>query len=386
MTPKIDTSLGTVPKKTAEKWSILRKNMGFASIETKWGLSLLKKVEMSTTNRKVIVVGGGAAGLMAAGTAAKGGAKVLLLEKKSRPALKLGITGKGRCNLTNSAKLTDFIARFGKNGRFLRTAFSGFFSQELLDFFEKRGVETKHERGGRIFPVGNEARLIVRALRQWVHDSGARVRTGTEVSKLLTVDGHISGVELVENAERLTADAVIVAVGGASYPVTGSTGDGVKLAKQAGHRIVPLRPSLVPLETAGTTALKLQGLSLRNAGLDVYIDGRKKDHHFGEMLFTHFGVSGPIILSASRRIVPALEEGQQVVLASAGARQARCSPAPRHRRPRQTTDPQPDEGPSPPPAHPGLPRGHRPDSRGAGPSDKFQVKKATPHLAQGFSS
>ncbi len=267
--------------------------------------------------RTVIVVGGGAAGLMAAGMAAEAGARVLVLEKKSRTALKLGITGKGRCNLTNTAQLTDFIARFGRNGRFLRTAFSGFFSRQLISFFEERGVQTKSERGGRVFPAGNEARLVVRALKDWAAECGARTRCKAKVTELVIVEGRVTGVR-VENksgTDLLEADAVILAAGGASYPVTGSDGSGATLAAAAGHRIVPLRPALVPLETAGNTARRMQGLSLRNVGLEVYIEGRKRDSHFGELLFTHFGVSGPIVLSASRSIVPALEENRKVTLA-----------------------------------------------------------------------
>ncbi len=264
----------------------------------------------------VIVVGGGAAGLMAAGTAAAAGARVLVLEKKNRTALKLGITGKGRCNLTNTAPLPEFIARFGRNGRFLRTAFADFFSTELIRFFEERGVRTKSERGGRVFPAGDSALQVVRALRDWATEKGASTRCLAVVSELVITKGRVTGVTLGgEEAETLDADAVILAVGGASYPVTGSTGDGATLAAAAGHRVVPLSPALVPLETAGPTAKRLQGLSLRNAGLDIYIDGRKKESHFGELLFTHFGVSGPIALSASRTIVPALEQKQQVTLA-----------------------------------------------------------------------
>lgn len=265
---------------------------------------------------RVIVVGGGAAGLMAAGTAAEAGARVLVLEKKDRTALKLGITGKGRCNLTNSAELTDFIARFGKNGRFLRRAFSMFFAPELTRFFEERGVETVHERGGRIFPAGNKALQVVRALRDWTEKRGVRTRCLAPVSDLVLEQGRISGVRLAGGTEKLEADAVILAVGGASYPATGSTGDGVKLAESAGHRVIPLIPALVPLETAGTTAQRMQGLSLRNVALTIHLDGRKQGKGtFGELLFTHFGVSGPLILSGSRSIVPALENGQRVTLA-----------------------------------------------------------------------
>ncbi len=268
---------------------------------------------MSSGQRTVIVVGGGAAGLMAAGSAAEAGAQVLVLEKMDRTALKLGITGKGRCNLTNTAGLTDFIARFGRNGRFLRTAFSTFFSGQLIRFFEARGVRTASERGGRVFPVDNEAIQVVRALRQWAAETGAIIRCKAPVTGLAMDGLQVTGVEL--NGETLHADAVILTTGGASYPSTGSSGDGAALAASTGHKVIPLHPALVPLETAGNTAQRLQGLSLRNAGLDVYIGGRKRDSHFGEMLFTHFGVSGPVILSASRRIVPALEDGQQVTLA-----------------------------------------------------------------------
>lgn len=262
---------------------------------------------------KVLVVGGGASGLMAAATAAEAGARVLVLEKMNRTALKLGITGKGRCNLTNTAPLTDFIARFGKNGRFLRTAFSTFFSGQLIRFFEERGVRTTSERGGRVFPAANEAIQVVRALRQWAAEKGVEIRCNATVTGLAMDGRQVTGVEL--GGETLPADAVILAAGGASYPTTGSSGDGAALAASTGHKVIPLRPTLVPLETAGNTARRLQGLSLRNAGLDVYIGGRKRDSHFGEMLFTHFGVSGPIVLSASRRIVPALEEDQKVSLA-----------------------------------------------------------------------
>ena len=275
---------------------------------------------MMGTKRRVIVVGGGAAGLMAAGTAAEAGARVLVLEKMDRTALKLGITGKGRCNLTNTAELTEFIARFGRNGRFLRRAFSTFFSAELIRFFEEQGVRTVSERGGRVFPAGNNALQVVRALRDWAAEKGARTRCQARVAGLAMDGEMVTGVNIggtgsgQDEIELLKADAVILAAGGASYPATGSTGDGAALAAAAGHRVTPLHPALVPLETEGPVARRLQGLSLRNVSLGVYLDGRKREDHFGEMLFTHFGVSGPIVLSASRRIITALEDGQQVTL------------------------------------------------------------------------
>jgi len=276
---------------------------------------------MTNGQHTVIVVGGGAAGLMAAGTAAEAGARVLVLEKMGRTALKLGITGKGRCNLTNTAELTEFLARFGKNGRFLRHAFSQFFSDELVAFLEAIGIKTALERGGRVFPAGNEALQVVRALRDWAEQSGVRTRCRAAVTELVMDGQRVTGVRLGrgdssrQEDELINADAVILAAGGSSYPVTGSSGDGAALAQAAGHQVTPLLPALVPLETEGPVAKKLQGLSLRNVSLDVYLDGRKCEEHFGEMLFTHFGVSGPIILSASRRIVPSLEEGRKVTLA-----------------------------------------------------------------------
>ena len=271
--------------------------------------------------RKVIVIGGGAAGLMAAGQAAEQGAETLALEKMPRPGRKLRITGKGRCNLTNVAPVSRFISHFGPNGRFLRQAFSRFFSSELVAFLDKLGIRTVTERGGRVFPVSDQAQGIVDALSAWARKSGVTLRPRSSVEGLLVEGKRVNGVRIGKGstdqsiAERVfRADAVIVATGGASYPITGSTGDGYRLAKSAGHTVVPIRPALVPLETAGETAPRLQGLSLRNVTIKVLIDGKKRAEAFGEMLFTHFGLSGPIILSLSRLIVDALRLHQRVIL------------------------------------------------------------------------
>ena len=271
--------------------------------------------------RKVIVIGGGAAGLMAAGQAAEQGAETLLLEKMYRPGRKLRITGKGRCNLTNVAPVSRFILHFGPNGRFLRQAFSRFFSSELVTFLDKLGIRTVTERGGRVFPVSDQAKDIVDALSAWARKSGVTLRARSSVEGLLVEGKSVNGVRIGKGstdqstAERVfRADAVIVATGGASYPITGSTGDGYRLAKSAGHTVVPIRPALVPLETAGETAPRLQGLSLRNVNIQVLIDGKKRAEAFGEMLFTHFGLSGPIILSSSRLVVDALRLHQRVIL------------------------------------------------------------------------
>ncbi len=263
-------------------------------------------------NRRVIVVGGGASGLMAAGQAAKLGAETLLLEKMERPARKLRITGKGRCNLTNVAPLREFISHFGPNGRFLRQAFSRFFTDDLVTFFEGLGVRTVTERGGRVFPVSDRAQDVVDALVTWASACDATLRTGSPVERLLVEKERVVGAASGDRLYR--ADAVIVATGGASYPGTGSTGDGYRLAESVGHTIVPIRPALVPLETAGDVAPRLQGLSLRNVSVRLWLDGKKQAEMFGEMLFTHFGVSGPIILSLSGRIVDALRQGQSVTL------------------------------------------------------------------------
>jgi len=276
------------------------------------------------TEHRVIVVGGGAAGLMAAGQAAELGADTLLLEKMDRPGRKLYITGQGRCNLTNVAPLSEFITHFGPNGRFLRQAFSRFFTSELVAFFERLEVRTVTERGGRVFPASGRAHDVVDALIWWVSKRGATLRTRSPVEGLLVEGGRVVGVQVARASSQKTstgllranvhADAVIVATGGASYPATGSTGDGYRLAESVGHTIVPIRPALVPLETAGDVAPRLQGLSLRNVTVRVWVNGKKRVEIFGEMLFTHFGLSGPIILSLSRQVVDALRLGQDVTL------------------------------------------------------------------------
>ncbi len=254
---------------------------------------------------RVIVVGAGAAGLLAAGSAASNGAQVILLEKMRRPARKLRITGKGRCNVTNTAPLAEFVGHFGKNGRFLRPAFSRFFAAEMLTLLRELGVEHVTERGGRVFPASQKAQDVVDALVGWVRRLGVELRTETPVTRLLQHDARVAGV--VTPGGELRADAVILAVGGASYPRSGSTGDGYAMAAAAGHRIVPVRPALVPLVTADDTAGRLQGLSLRNVAASVWVAGRKRDTAFGEMLFTHFGVSGPIVLSLSRAVIDLLD-------------------------------------------------------------------------------
>ena len=275
---------------------------------------------------QVIVIGGGPAGLMAAGQAAATGADTLLLEKMSHPGRKLLITGKGRCNLTNVAPLEEFIEHFSPDGRFLRSAFTRFFTDELIEFLEKLGVETVLERGERIYPVSNDAQDVVDALTYWVQKNGSIMRTHAKVERLLVEDKRIVGVQVAnppgsapqtkskgKSASTVyRAKSVIIATGGASYPGTGSTGDGYGLAEAVGHTIIPIRPALVPLETPGKIAPRLQGLSLRNVNARLMVDGKKQAEAFGEMLFTHFGLSGPIILSLSRKVVDALRANHEV--------------------------------------------------------------------------
>lgn len=250
----------------------------------------------------LLIVGGGAAGLMAAGSAAHAGVETIVLERNERPARKVMITGKGRCNVTNNcASLQELISNVPRNGRFLYGAFSRFMPSDVIEFFESRGVELKTERGNRVFPVSDNAVDIVDALVGYAKNR-ARFITGRAV-KLLIENSKVIGAE-TETGEKIFADKVIIATGGLSYPGTGSTGDGYELAKQAGHNITQLLPSLVPLEIHEGFCSELMGLSLRNTAIKVVDteNGKTVYTDFGEMLFTHFGVSGPMILSASAHI------------------------------------------------------------------------------------
>jgi hypothetical protein len=261
----------------------------------------------------VIVVGGGAAGLMAAGQAAESGARVLVLEKMPSPGRKLLLTGKTRCNLTNMDTIQQSLDHFNREGRFLTQVFYQFFNQDLRTFFHTLGVPTEEQRGGRVFPVSERAQDVLDALLGWLNRLEVTLLTDQPVSRLHIQDDRIRGVTSGE--KDFTAPAVILAAGGKAYPGTGSTGDGYALAGQAGHTITPVFPALVPLVTAGETARQLQGLSLKNVTVNLWVEGEKKDDLFGEMLFTHFGLSGPIILTLSRQIVQHLRAGRQVEIA-----------------------------------------------------------------------
>ena len=249
---------------------------------------------------KVVVVGGGAAGMMAAVAAAENGHTVTLLEKNEKLGKKVYITGKGRCNLTNNCEVEELLAAVCVNRKFLYSAFYGFTSQDTIDFFEQSGMHTKTERGNRVFPVSDHASDVIAALSGRLKKSGVKVMLHAEVKELLmeALPRRITGVVL-QDGKRIPADAVIVATGGISYRTTGSTGDGYRFAKAAGHQVTECSPSLVPMETAEDWAARLQGLSLRNVEVTI-LDGKKELYReFGEMMFTHYGVTGPLILTAS---------------------------------------------------------------------------------------
>lgn len=262
---------------------------------------------------KIIVIGAGPAGMMAAIKAAENGADVTLLEKMQRPGRKMQITGKGRCNITNSAEIPELIKNIPGNGKFLHSCIRAFDNEDVQLFFNSNGVPTKVERGGRVFPVSDKAADAVDAMILRLRELGVKILTEAKVTEILLSDRKVRGVKLSDGTEY-EADAVIVATGGASYPGTGSTGDGFRMAEKLGHTIVKPLPALVPLETEEEWVKDAQGLSLKNVEAALYVDGEKSAAMFGEMLFTHFGVSGPIILSLSRTAVQKLDKNAFVEL------------------------------------------------------------------------
>ena len=261
-------------------------------------------------NFDLIVIGAGPAGLLAAGRAAELGGKVLVLEKMKREGRKLLITGKGRCNITNDAPISEFIKHIYPNGRFLRSAFSSFFSKDIIELLKEHGVESTLERGGRYFPASNRSRDVLNALLQWVKGFKVDIRCGHRVDELIVEANTIKGVKA--NGQKFLSNNVIIATGGKSYPATGSNGEGYELARNVGHSVVKARPALVPLETEGDLAQKLQGLNLKNVKATVWVNGKKRADDFGEMIFTHFGLSGPIILTLSREVVRELQDKNRV--------------------------------------------------------------------------
>lgn len=250
--------------------------------------------------KRVVVIGGGAAGLMAAVIAGREGVKITLLEKMNYVGKKMGITGKGRCNITNACDMSDFIKNTPGNGKFLYGAYERFTNEDLLQLLHDAGLETKVERGGRVFPASDSALDVRNTFMKLMKHYGVDVHLEEPVKKLLVDDGVVTGV--VTDKETYHADAVVIATGGKSYPATGSTGDGYILAAQVGHKITDIRPSLVPIVTEESWVKDLMGLSLRNVELSVVAKNKVQAKMFGEMMFTHFGITGPIVLSLSHTV------------------------------------------------------------------------------------
>ena len=263
---------------------------------------------------KVFVVGGGAAGMLAAIAAARNGHKVVLLEKNEKLGKKLFITGKGRCNLTNACDKETFFDQVVTNPKFLFKAYHTFSNYDAMDFFEQLGLTIKTERGNRVFPESDKSSDVIAVLKRELERQSVSIRYKSEVSKIITKDGAFHSLQLKDSSEELIGDAVILATGGLSYPTTGSTGDGYRFARALGHTVTELSPSLVPLYTKETFVKELMGLSLKNVEI-VITSGQKQVYRdFGELLFTHFGVSGPVILSASSYVIPYLKNSDPLLL------------------------------------------------------------------------
>lgn len=257
---------------------------------------------------KTIVIGGGPAGMIAAVTTAEQGNSVTILEKMEDLGKKLLITGKGRCNITNSAEMEDFMKNIPENAKFLYSSFNQYTNQDIINFLNKQGVATKVERGGRVFPVSDRAEDVLNAFKRKLKELNVEIKTNFEVTQILTEGSTAIGIEgkYKGKTERMLANKVILTTGGKSYPVTGSTGDGYKITEKLGHTITPLKPSLVPLiceEDSKKICQDMQGLSLRNVAIKVKHENKIIYEDFGEMLFTHYGLSGPIILSASAILI-----------------------------------------------------------------------------------
>ncbi|MCX5709244.1 MAG: NAD(P)/FAD-dependent oxidoreductase [Candidatus Omnitrophica bacterium] len=262
-------------------------------------------------NRKIIVVGAGPAGMMAAIRAAALGCSVIILEKKSIPGNKLLISGKGRCNLTNACDLDSFLKRFSKSGQFLRDAFKKFFNKELIDFFESRGLKLKVERQERVFPVTDRSSSILDALKDELRKNKVEIEVKSEVKEIQVKNGQVAGVVLVDG-RTIFADKVILATGGVSYSFTGSDGGGLKIAKKLGHTVTDLVPGLVPLEVKQDYPRELEGLTLKNIRIIFSYGAKKIESEVGELVFTGFGISGPLVLTLSGTISEWLKAGKSV--------------------------------------------------------------------------
>ena len=262
----------------------------------------------------VAIIGGGAAGMMAAAAAAKAGHQVRLYEKNEKLGKKLYITGKGRCNLTNACETEELFDAVIHNPKFLYSSFYAFTNQNVMDFVKVHGCPLKTERGNRVFPLSDKSSDVIRAFSRALKELGVSVCLGEEVESLSWEEGRMKGLILKKGGRFVAADRVVVATGGLSYPSTGSTGDGYRFARQTGHKVTKLNPALVPLEVRELSQAKaLQGLSLRNVRIQVLLGKKVLYEDFGEMLFTHFGVSGPVILSASSYVARELLKGELVL-------------------------------------------------------------------------
>ena len=260
---------------------------------------------------KVIIVGGGAAGMLASIISAKNGCAVTLFEKNEKLGKKVYITGKGRCNVTNNCDPEELLQAVMSNPKFLYSAFYSFTSQDMMQLLEDAGVSLKTERGNRVFPVSDHSSDIIHGLEQLMKKYGVQIHLRSEVKNLLTENGIVTGIQLTDN-KVYTADAVIVATGGLSYPTTGSTGDGYRFAVETGHTVTECMPSLVPLTTKEAYIPLMKGLSLRNVELTIKRGKKTVYQDFGEMMFTHFGITGPLVLSASAKIGKFLQKGEEL--------------------------------------------------------------------------
>jgi predicted Rossmann fold flavoprotein len=263
---------------------------------------------------KLYVIGGGAAGMLAAIAAARNGHQVILLEKNEKLGKKLFITGKGRCNLTNACDKDTFFEQVVTNPKFLFKAYHTFSNYDAMDFFDQLGLPIKVERGNRVFPESDKSSDVITVLRKELERLSVMIRYKNEVTKILTKDGSFYGLKIKNSEETLLGDSVIITTGGLSYSVTGSTGDGYSFARSMGHTVTDLYPSLVPLHTKETYVKELMGLSLKNIEVTITSGQKQIYQDFGELLFTHFGVSGPVILSASSYIIPYLKNKEPIIL------------------------------------------------------------------------
>lgn len=246
----------------------------------------------------VMVIGGGPAGMIAAGTAASKGKKTMLAEKNEKLGKKLFITGKGRCNITNTADFDEFLKNIPRNSKFFLSSFNNFSNNDLISLLESLGLKTKVERGGRVFPESDKSSDVIKALERYLNKNKVDVKLNSKLLDIRQENGAVTGA-LLDNGQVIECSSLIICTGGLSYPNTGLTGDGYEIAAKAGHSIIEPKPSLVPLVSTDPFVKELQGLSLKNVSIKVDANGKILYEDFGEMLFTHYGLSGPVILSAS---------------------------------------------------------------------------------------